>query len=91
VNDDALKAKIFLTHDLTCAFGELTRSAHRYARLTVKDLRLSTGHPMSELAAAAIAFTIQAAIEAGHDETEMRKLERSLFAAMIGNQEPRHE
>jgi len=62
----------FMTHDLSCAFGELKRAARRYPADIVTDL-----------AVAAVALTIQLAIDtAGCDPAEMRELERELISKL---------
>jgi hypothetical protein len=62
-----------ITHDLVCTLDQLIREARRYPRE-------GTGLPMERnLAIAAIVFTIQLAIEAGHDPITLRTIERELF------------
>lgn len=67
---------LILTHDLSCTFTELTRAVNRCTRASgsggVNDL--------ADLAVAAVALTIQLAIDAGdRDPGEMRALERELI------------
>ena len=63
---------LLLTHDLSCAFGELKRAARRYPADIVTDL-----------AVAAVALTIQLAIDvADRDPVEMRALERELIGKL---------
>ena len=71
---------IHATHDLSCAFGELANAARRYP----DDTRLSSAWERArDLAAAAVAFTVQLAIdEAGRDPAEMRALERELISKL---------
>lgn len=72
---------LLMTHDVTCAFGELASAARRSALLRL--LAPEAPRALRDLAIAAIAFTIQLAIdEAGRDPAEMRALERSLLAAL---------
>ena len=66
---------LFMTHDLNCVIEQLTREADYYTR--------SPGYKrVPDLAVAAVAFTIQCAIEAGRDPDEMRALERELVAKL---------
>lgn len=71
---------ICATHDLSCAFGELARAARRYP----DDARLgSSWERARDLAVAAVAFTVQLAIdETGRDSAEMRALERELIGKL---------
>jgi hypothetical protein len=75
---------IWTTHDMTEAFNSLGRSAIQFARLPHIALQVSTTLQASaaQLATAAIAFTIQLAIEVGRPPDEMRALERELIDAV---------
>jgi hypothetical protein len=65
-----------MTHDLNCVIEQLAREAGYYTRSP--DYK----HVM-DLAAAAVAFTIQLAIDHGdRDPDEMRTLERDLIAKL---------
>ena len=70
---------MLMTHDLTCVLGELARAASHYPRG-----RLSALPPLPrDLAVAAVAFTIQLAIdEGGCDPAEMHVLESELIAKL---------
>ena len=70
---------LLMTHDLTCVLGELARAAANYPRG-----KLSALPPLPrDLAVAAVAFTIQLAIdEANSDPDQMRTLERDLIAKL---------
>lgn len=64
--------QLLLTHDLACAFGELSRAARRHAAALDPDLMR-----------AAVAFAVQLAIDTtGRDPAEMRALERDLLAKL---------
>lgn len=69
---------LLMTYDLSCTLGDLGKAANRYP----KDAPYSpTTEPMRNLLVAAVAFTIQLAIdEGGRDPAEMRALERELIA-----------
>jgi hypothetical protein len=83
--DGTLKLHL-MVHDLECVIGALSQAAHRYT------LRESCKHEFlkqaveiipRELTVAAIAFTIQLAIEeAGREPSAMRSLERSLISRL---------
>jgi hypothetical protein len=64
---------VFMSHDLACALNGLGGHACRYA---------NTGGGTAPLARAAIAFTIQLAIETGQDPVALRSLEGTLLAAL---------
>jgi hypothetical protein len=69
---------LILTHDVSCALGELARVARRGGLPSADPFTAVT-----ELAVAAVAFTCQLAIDAaGRDPAEMRALERDLIAAI---------
>ncbi len=71
---------VILTHDLSCTIGQLSTVARRFPNDATTDV---TGHSARDLFMAAVAFTIQLAIdEAGRDPAEMRALERDLFAVL---------
>jgi hypothetical protein len=71
--------KLHMTHDLSCALGELGSAARRYAL----PKALSSEWPVTgELSIAAVAFTIQLAIEEGGNPADLRKLERELIAKL---------
>lgn len=66
--------KLVMTHDLSCTLGQLTAAAGRQP---------SGQPPTRDLVIAAVAFTIQLAIdEGGRDPAQMRALERDLIAAL---------
>ena len=67
-----------LTHDLSCTLGDLGVAASQYH----KDAPYPpTTEPSRNLLVAAVAFTIQLAIdEGGQDPAAMRTLERVLIA-----------
>lgn len=67
--------KILMSHDLTCALDELRSAACRVTRSPY-----FAANP--DLAITAVAFTIQLAIEAGHDPAQLRALERELIGAV---------
>ena len=70
---------LLMTHDLTCALGELMRVAANYPR---GELSLMPPLPR-DLAVAAVGFAIQLAIdEGGKDPAEMRALEAVLIAKL---------
>lgn len=73
--------KIFMTHDLSCALGELAGAACLYPN--GHDTGVPTERsPALDLVLAAVAFTVQLAIESGRDPAEMRTLERALIDAL---------
>lgn len=78
--------KLLMTHDIACTLGALGSAACRYTR----PLMLSSSGPSAtaDLAVAAIAFTIQLAIETGRDPDDLRALERELIAAVTGETSP---
>jgi hypothetical protein len=78
---NTMNTKIFMSHDLYCALGELGGAACLHANMPAVQ---SHDRSRQQLAIAAIAFTIQLAIEAGRDPAEMRALERDLIAAVTG-------
>jgi len=80
----SVSPKIWMTHDLTCAIGELGGAACRYSSAADFAAR---DRSLPKLAVAAVAFTIQLAIESGRDPIEMRALERDLIAAVTGEKE----
>lgn len=70
---------LLLTHDLTCVLGELARAAAHYPRGKLSALP----HLPRDLAVAAVAFTIQLAIDEGEcDPAQMRALESKLIAKL---------
>jgi hypothetical protein len=74
---------LLMTHDLTCTLGELERASKRYLSTPNRWLAsFAPAAPTTDLAVAAIAFTIQLAIEAGHDPTKLRDLERDLITSL---------
>ena len=77
---DQLSSLLASTHDLSYAFGEMGGAARRFALPAL----LSSDHSIGgDLAAAAVAFTIQLAIDAaGRDPAEMRRLEEALMAVL---------
>lgn len=69
---------LLMTHDLWCVIGQLETVACRYSTDATTDVTSRRGR---DLAIAAIAFTIQLAIDnAARDPAAMRSLERELFA-----------
>lgn len=71
---------LLMTHDLSCTLGQLALAACRCPHVTTTDI---TSPPTRDLVIAAVAFTIQLAIdEAGRDPVEMRALESALLAAL---------
>jgi hypothetical protein len=67
-----------MTHDLSCAFGDLSASARRF---TLPSFLESDQSVHGELAVAAVRFAVQLAIDHGdRDPEEMRKLESDLIA-----------
>jgi len=63
-----------MSHDLSCALGELASAARRCAE---------PSSVVTDLAVAAVALTIQLAIDtAGRDPTEMRALESELIGTL---------
>ena len=72
--------RLVLTHDLSCTLDSLARAA---ARSHPASPPLPRTAPTRDLLIAAIAFTIQFAIdETGQDPAEMRALERELIAKL---------
>jgi hypothetical protein len=70
---------MLMTHDLTCVLGELARAAANYPRGKLSTLPMLP----RDLAVAAVAFTIQLAIEQeGRDPEQLRALERELIAKL---------
>ena len=68
---------IFMTHDLSCALGELSGAARRC------PLAPEPSGVVTDLAVAAVAFTVQLAIDvAGCDPAEMRVLECELIGKL---------
>ena len=77
---DRIYSLVALTHDLTCAFNELSSAARRFTLPAMLSSDRSIG---CDLVRAAVALTIQLAIDvAERDPTEMRALERELVAAL---------
>lgn len=77
-------------HDLVCALGELERAAVRFSPLKLPSdpsTMALTNITRANLARAAVAFTIQLAIEVGQDPAQMRALERELIAKVTGEPE----
>ncbi len=71
---------LLLTHDFSCVFAELARAAKRY---TLPRMLSSGRAAMDDLAVAAVALTIQLAIDvADRDPIEMRALERELISKL---------
>jgi len=69
-----------MTHDLSCVIGELGNAARRYA---LPKLLTSEGSVTGDLAAAAVAFTIQLVIDTTErDPGEMRALEHELLSKL---------
>lgn len=72
-------------HDLLCTLGELDKAARSFAlRPKFSPAGLAI---FKDLAIAAVAFTVQLAIEVGHDPAQMRVLERELIAELTGEPE----
>ena len=72
--------KLVMTHDLSCTLGALVVAAFR---IHPSAPQLQPTAPSRELMVAAVAFTIQLAIdEGGRDPAEMRVLERELIAKL---------
>ena len=71
---------LLMTHDLSCTLGNLATAASLYP----KDAPYPpTTEPTRNLLVAAVAFTIQLAIdEGGRDPDQMRVLERELIAKL---------
>jgi len=71
---------LLVTHDLACAFAELARAAKRHAT----SGGASGGTTMDDISVAAVALTIQLAIDAGAREPgEMRALECELIDKLM--------
>lgn len=71
---------LFMTHDLSLAFGQLGVSARQF---TLPSFLSSDRSVTSELAVAAVRFVIQFAIDhCDRDPDEMRTLERDLIAKL---------
>jgi hypothetical protein len=69
-----------MTHDLSCALGELGTAARRF---TLPALLSSDRSATTDLAVAAVAFTVQLAIDmTDRDPVQMRALERELIAKL---------
>lgn len=78
---DQVATLLLMTHDLSCAIEELGSAAHRHV---LPKLLSSARSVMNDLPMAAVAFTIQFAIDAaGRDPAEMRALERLLIAKLV--------
>ena len=74
--DGAMELRL-MVYDLECVIGALIQAAHRYADVSPTKIL-----PRS-LAIAAVAFSIQLAIdEAGRESSAMRSLERSLISRL---------
>lgn len=68
-----------MTHDLTCTISDLCGAAVRYSR---EKLFTLSGMPR-DLAVAAVAFTVQLAIDlTDRDPADLRALERDLIAKL---------
>ena len=75
---------MLMTHDLTCVLGDLARAASHYPRGKPSTLPMLP----RDLAVAAVAFTIQLAIEQeGCDPEQLRALERELIAKLEASDE----
>ena len=71
---------LFMTHDLSCAFGDLGVTARRF---TLPSFLASDESVQGELMVAAVRFAVQLAIDHGdRDPAEMRKLESDLIAKL---------
>jgi hypothetical protein len=76
---------LLMTHDLSCALGELGTAARRY---TPPALLSSDRSTTTDLAVAAVAFAVQLAIDAtDRDPAQMRALERELIAKLTSKPE----
>lgn len=64
----------FMTHDLFVAMSHLITEARRFSP--------SDGKGPVPTAKAAVAFTIQLAIDNGHDAVALRQLEKQLMAIL---------
>lgn len=86
---------LFTIHDLSCALGELGNAARRLAITRPPTLASDLAtlgdeqrRLVGDLAVAAVAFTVQLAIEVqfaietGRDPAQMRDLERELIATL---------
>lgn len=79
---ESIFVKLVMTHDLSCTLGALATAAARIHPPPLQNTPLTR-----DLLIAAVAFTIQLAIDhAGCDPAEMRALERDLFVVL---EEPR--
>ncbi len=75
-----------MTHDLSCTLDSLAIAA---VRIHPSSPPLQRKAPTRDLLIAAIAFTIQFAIdEGGRDPDEMRALERALIAKLESPESP---
>lgn len=71
------------THDITCVLGALDRAARDYARPSLAAVKQSIEAIPRNLAVAAVAFTVQLAIEeTDRDASEMRALEAELISEL---------
>ena len=76
---------LLMTHDLSCALGELESAARRH---TLPAFLSSDRSTTTDLAIAAVAFAVQLAIEVtDRDPTQMRALERELIGKLMSKPE----
>jgi len=76
---------LLLTHDLSCVIGDLAKAASRYPH----GAPMRSTLPARDLMVAAVAFTVQLAIDVGnHDSADMRALERELIAVLEDTNKP---
>lgn len=73
------KTDLFMTPDLERSLNALIHAARHVDGSPASHV---FGRPTLDLAAVAVAFTIQLAITAGQNPVEMRSLERELIALM---------
>ena len=83
--DGAMELRLMI-YDLECVIGALTQAAHRYTLLLASPteiLKQVMEILPRNLAVAAVAFTIQLAIDdAGREASAMRSLERALISRL---------
>lgn len=74
------------THDMSCVVTSLEKAAQRYPQ----GLPFQNTERERDLWAAAIAFTIQLAIDTGQDPAPLRALERDLMDKLVEIEEDLH-
>ena len=91
-DEGAMKLRL-MTYDVECVVGDLARAAQRYAcpqrSASDADIRHAVKSLPRSLTIAAVAFTIQLALEkAERDAAALRSLERAMISALGAPWEP---